>query len=114
MKTMKVLVLNASPKPKTSITLQNSLYLEKKFPSLSFSYIHTGCSVKANEQKIDSTVSEMRDADLIVFSFPVYTFIAPSQLHYFIHLLKDKNYSFEGKKATIITTSKHFYDTTAH
>ncbi len=113
-KTMKVLVLNASPKPKTSITLQNSLYLEKKFPSVPFSYIHIGCSLKANEQKIDRTVEEMRNADLIIFSFPVYTFIAPSQLHYFIHLLKEKNLSFEGKKATAITTSKHFYDMTAH
>lgn len=111
---MKVLVLNASPKAKTSITLQNSLYLEKKFPSHSFSFIHIGCSEKANREKIDSTVDEIRNSDIIIFSFPVYTFLAPSQLHYFIRILKEKSISFEGKSASIITTSKHFYDVTAH
>lgn len=111
---MKVLVLNASPKAKTSITLQNSLYLEKKFPSHSFSYIHIGCSEKANREKIDRTAAEIESSDLVIFSFPVYTFLAPSQLHYFIRILKENNISFDGKYASIITTSKHFYDTTAH
>lgn len=111
---MKVLVLNASPKAKTSITLQNSLYLEKKFPSHSFSYIHIGCSEKANREKIDKTAGEIESSDLVLFSFPVYTFLAPSQLHYFIRILKENGLSFDGKCASIITTSKHFYDTTAH
>ena len=110
---MKILVLNASPKAKTSITLQNVLYLEKKFPEHSFNYIHIGCSKTLNEKNLDSTVSAIQESDLILFSFPVYTFIAPSQLHYFIRLLKEKNLSFPEKKATCITTSKHFYDTTA-
>jgi len=111
---MKILVLNASPKAKTSITLQNSLYLEKKFPKHSFSYLHIGCSKAVNEKNLEKTVYEMKKSDLILFSFPVYTFIAPSQLHYFIRILKENNLSFLGKTATCITTSKHFYDTTAH
>jgi len=111
---MHILVLNASPKAKTSITLQNSLYLEKKFPMHSFSYIHIGCSKTLNEKNLEKTATEIKNSDLILFSFPVYTFIAPSQLHYFIRLLKEHNLSFDGKTATCITTSKHFYDTTAH
>lgn len=46
--------------------------------------------------------------------YPVYTFIAPSQLHRFIELLKASGIDLEGKFATQITTSKHFYDVTAH
>lgn len=111
---MNILVLNASPKAKTSITLQNVLYLEKKFPMHSFSYIHIGCSKTSNEKNLEKTALDIRNSDLILFSFPVYTFIAPSQLHYFIRLLKEHNLSFLSKNATCITTSKHFYDTTAH
>lgn len=59
-------------------------------------------------------VSAMRDADLILFSYPVYTFIAPSQLHRFIAALKASGVDLSGKFVTQITTSKHFYDVTAH
>ena len=60
----------------------------------------------------------MNRADLLVFSYPVYTFIAPSQLHRFIELTKeavaDGRVALTGKYATQISTSKHFYDVTAH
>ena len=111
---MNILVLNASPKAKTSITLQNSLFLEKKYPLHSFKYIHIGVGKNTNEKRLEETAEAVRSSDLVIFSFPVYTFIAPSQLHYFIRLLKENNLSFPGKMATCITTSKHFYDTTAH
>ena len=111
---MNILVLNASPRGDNSITLQSSLYAEKKLPQCSFSFINIGFSKSVNEKKLDEITAAIRNSDLTVFSFPVYTFIAPSQLHYFIRLLREKELSFEGKKATCITTSKHFYDTTAH
>ena len=50
----------------------------------------------------------------MLFSYPVYTFIAPSQLHRFIELVKASGADLTGKMATQITTSKHFYDVTAH
>ena len=56
----------------------------------------------------------MERADLILFSYPVYTFIAPYQLHRFIELIKEHNISLKGKYATQFSTSKHFYDVTAH
>ncbi len=111
---MNILVLNASPKNKSSITLQTSLYLEKKYPTHTFNYHFIGCSKKANETKLSDTLQLISKADICLFSFPVYTFACPSQLHYFIRLLKEKELSFEGKMATAITTSKHFYDVTAH
>ena len=111
---MNILVLNASPKAKTSITLQNALYLEKKFPSHKFEYIHIGVGKETNRRNLEKTVEAVRRNDLALFSFPVYTFLSPSQLNYFIRLLKENNLYFEAKKATCITTSKHFYDMTAH
>ena len=50
----------------------------------------------------------------MIFSYPVYTFIAPSQLHRFIELLKASGVDMTDKYVTQITTSKHFYDMTAH
>ena len=111
---MNILVLNASPKNKTSVTLQTSLYLEKKYPNCTFTYQFIGCSKKANEAKLADTLELISKTDICLFSFPVYTFACPSQLHYFIRLLKEKGLSFEEKVATAITTSKHFYDITAH
>lgn len=46
--------------------------------------------------------------------YPVYTFIVPAQLHRFIELLKASGIKLDGKYAAQISTSKHFYDTTAH
>ena len=56
----------------------------------------------------------MESADAILFSYPVYTFLAPSQLHRFIELVKKNGVNLRGKLATQISTSKHFYDMTAH
>lgn len=111
---MKVLVLNGSPKGKYSITLQTSLFLEKHFPEHEFRYLNVGQSIRSLEKDFSAATGAIKDADLIVFSYPVYTFIAPSQLHRFIELLKASGLDVSGKFVTQITTSKHFYDVTAH
>ena len=50
----------------------------------------------------------------MLFCYPVYTFIAPSQLHRLMELIKTGGVDLSGKLASQITTSKHFYDVTAH
>ncbi|SCG84317.1 iron-sulfur flavoprotein [Proteiniborus sp. DW1] len=111
---MKVLVLNGSPKGDYSITLQTSLYLEKNFPEHKFHFLHVGRYIKSFEKDFSAVSDVITDVDLIIFSYPVYTFIAPSQLHRFIELLKTSGLNLSGKFVTQITTSKHFYDVTAH
>ena len=111
---MKVLVLNGSPKGEYSITLQTSLYLEKRFPEHKFHFIHVGQHIRSFEKDFTAAVDAIKEADLIILSYPVYTFIAPSQLHRFIELLKASGLNVSGKFVTQITTSKHFYDVTAH
>jgi multimeric flavodoxin WrbA len=111
---MKICVINGSPKGKYSITLQTSLYLEKRFPGHSFSYLNAGQRIKALEKDFSEAEKALSDAELLLFSYPVYTFLAPSQLSRFIELLKASGVDLRGRYATQITTSKHFYDMTAH
>ena len=111
---MKVLVLNGSPKGKFSITLHTSFYLEKKYPEHKFQFLNVGQRIKSYEKDFSAAAEAISDSDLVIFSYPVYTFIAPSQLHRFIELLKESGIHLSGKFATQISTSKHFYDVTAH
>ena len=111
---MKILVLNGSPKGENSITLQTLRYLEKKYQLSSLEVLHVGQKIKSLEKDFSSALSAMEKADVLLFSYPVYTFIAPCQLHRFIELMKAHGANVAGKIATQVTTSKHFYDTTAH
>lgn len=111
---MNILVLNGSPKGKYSITLHTSLYLEKLYPNHKFTYLNVGQQIKSLEKNFSKAIELINDADVLLFSYPVYTFIAPSQMHRFIELLKENNLDLSNKFASQITTSKHFYDMTAH
>ena len=111
---MNILIISGSPKGKDSISLHTCLFLEKKFPAHSFSYLHVGAKIKALEKDFLPALEALEAADLIVFCYPVYTFLVPSQLHRFIELMKASGVDFSGKAATQVTTSKHFYDITAH
>ena len=111
---MNVLVLNGSPKGQYSITLQTVLYLEKLHPEYKFEILNVGQRIKSLEKDFSPAIDAVKNADLLLFSYPVYTFIAPSQLHRFIELLKEAKLDLRKKFATQITTSKHFYDVTAH
>ena len=111
---MKILVINGSPKGKYSITLQTFRYLEKLHPEHKFSVLDAGQKIKAFEKDFSAAKEAIENAELIIFSYPVYTFIAPCQLHRFIELMKEKGVSVSGKFVTQFSTSKHFYDITAH
>ena len=111
---MKILVLNGSPKGKYSITLQHTRYLEKLYPDHQFEVLNVGQKIKSLEKDFSSAAEAVEKADVLLFSYPVYTFIAPCQLHKFIELLKAAKLDLSTKYASQITTSKHFYDVTAH
>lgn len=111
---MKILVLNGSPKGENSITLQTVRYLERKYALNALEVLHVGQRIRALEKDFTPAREAIERADLLLFSYPVYTFLAPSQLHRFIELMKAHGVTLNGKLITQITTSKHFYDTTAH
>lgn len=111
---MNILVLNGSPKGDNSVTLQTVLYLAKHFPSDSFEVLCVGQHIKKLEHDRHDVCAKIKAADMLLFSYPVYTFLVPYQLHRFIELLKTDCLCLEGKFAAQISTSKHFYDVTAH
>jgi multimeric flavodoxin WrbA len=111
---MQILVINGSPKGKYSITLQTVEYLKLLHPEHNFQILHAGQTIKALEKDFSPAANAMAQADILLFSYPVYTFIAPCQLHRFIELTKASGICLAGKYASQITTSKHFYDITAH
>ena len=111
---MKTLVLNGSPAGKDSITLQTVEFLKIFFPEQEFNVLHVGKKIKSIEKDFREAKEALEAADLILFCYPVYTFLVPAQLHRFIELIRENGVDISGKYATQISTSKHFYDITAH
>ena len=111
---MNILVLNASPKGKNSTTVHTALYLQALHPEHTFAVLPVGQRIKSYEKDFAPLRCQLEQADLLLFCYPVYTFIAPYQLHRLIELIKADGVDLSGKFASQITTSKHFYDVTAH
>ena len=111
---MNILVLNGSPAGKDSITLYTMLFIQRHFPEHRYDILHVGQQIRRMENEPDLWQEKLRQADLIVFCYPVYTFLVPAQLHRFIELMKESGIPLSGKYATQVSTSKHFYDVTAH
>lgn len=111
---MNILVINGSPKGKNSVTLHTALYLEALHPEHSFTVVHAAQLIRKFEKDFQPMRSALEKSDLILFCYPVYTFVAPYQLHRLMELIKSDGISLKGKIASQITTSKHFYDITAH
>lgn len=111
---LNVLILNGSPAGDNSITLYTLKYIQKHCPGCSFEVLHVGQKIKQYEKDFTPCRDALERANIIVFAYPVYTFLVPAQLHRFIELMKEHKVNIAGKCATQISTSKHFYDITAH
>ncbi len=111
---MEILVISGSPKGKNSITLQTANYLKKRFPENNFEFIYVAQQISSIERDFKKTHMKIKNADLILFCYPVYTFLIPGQMQRFIELLKQHDNLLHDKFIAQITTSKHFYDMTAH
>ena len=111
---MRILVLNGSPAGKDSITLQTVEYLKVLYPEHEYEVLHVGQRIRAYERDFSAAAASLARAELVLFCYPVYTFLVPAQLHRFIELIRENGVDIAGKPATQLTTSKHFYDITAH
>ncbi|MEN6622054.1 MAG: NAD(P)H-dependent oxidoreductase [Smithella sp.] len=116
---MRVTVLNGSPKGDVSVTMQYVNFIAKKFPEHDLKIINISQHIKPiekNEARFKAIVADMEGSDLIIWAFPVYVCLVPSQYKRFIELLFERKATgkLSGKYSTAITTSVHFYDHTAH
>lgn len=73
---MKIAVIKGSPKGQNSITLQSIKYLEKLHPEHEFRELDAGQIIRALERDFARAEEILTWCDSVIFSFPVYTFIA--------------------------------------
>jgi len=117
---MKITVLNGSPKGDISVTMQYVNYIKNKCgEGASYQIFNISKDIgkiEKNKNYLLEIVSHISSSDAVIWAFPVYVFLVPAQLKRFIELIFENGLSnrFSGKYATSITTSVHFFDTTAH
>jgi len=116
---LKIVVLNGSPKGnELSVTMQYIYYIKKIFPEHEFSPINLGqllTNMRLREETFQKILDEIKSSDGIIWAFPVYTRLIPSQLKKFIELLFELNVEeLKEKYAIALSTSMNFYDNTAH
>lgn len=116
---MNIAVLNGSPKGETSVTMQYIRYIGKEFPRHRLAEFPVAQMIKTLEKDrkaFNTIVQAVREADCVIWAFPLYFLLVPSQYKRFIELVfeREAHQAFEGKPAAVITTSIHFFDHTAH
>lgn len=116
---MKIVVLNGSPKGQYSVTLQYVNYIQKKIPQHEIKVLNIAKDIKIIEN--DNTafmeiINQVSGADLVLWSFPVYKGLVPSQDMRFIELIseRDSKNAFRIKYTAAISTSARTMDHTAH
>ena len=116
---MKILVLNGSPKGEVSVTMQYVKYIQKIFPEHELQIENISLNIKKiekDEKEFKKIIDEVKNSDGILWAFPLYVFIVASQYKRFIELISERGAkeAFRDKYTSVITTSIHFYDHTAH
>jgi len=116
---MKIAVLNGSPKGELSVTMQYVKFIQKKFPEHELKIINISNKIKRienDETYFKNIIEEINSSDGVLWAFPLYVFLVASQYKRFIELITEYgvNEVFKNKYTSVLTTSIHFYDHTAH
>src|SRR4030043_198223 len=116
---MKIIVLNGSPKGDLSVTLQYVHFVQKKFPQHELKIVNIASHIKKiekDEKAFQEIIDEVRSSEGVLWAFPLYYLLVPSQYKRFIELIyeRDAQAVFAGKYTATFSTSIHFFDHTAH
>lgn len=116
---MNIAVLNGSPKGPLSVTMQYVRYLEQRFPQHRFEILDVARRIGRivrDEETFRTIMDTVEASDGILWAFPLYVCLVPSQYKHFIELIRERKAegAFHGKYAGVLTTSIHFFDHTAH
>lgn len=116
---MKIIVLNGSPKGDVSVTMQYVHFIQKKFPQHELKILNISQRIEVIERE-DNTfheiISEIRSANGVLWAFPLYYLLVPSNYKRFIELIWERGVedTFNDKYAASLSTSIHFLDHIAH
>lgn len=116
---MNILVLNGSPKGSQGVTAQYVRFLSLMFPQHCFTSVDAARQIRQLEQNnglFIKTMEQVRQADAVLWAFPVYYLLVSAQYKRFIELIWERGAidNFHGKYTAVLTTSIRFYDFTAH
>lgn len=116
---MRIVVLNGSPKGQQSVTMQYVQYIEKRFPRHRFTYIDISEKIQRlekSEQAFNEVIDVVREADGVLWAFPLFYFLVPSQYKRLIELIRERGAgeAFRDKYTAVLTTSIHILDMIAH
>ena len=116
---MKIIVLNGSPKGDISVTMQYVAYIQKRLPQHELKIINISQridKIEKDESVFQGIVDEVRSSDGVLWAFPLYLLLVPSQYKRFIELIWERGAldAFKDRPAAVLTTSIHFFDHTAH
>jgi len=116
---MNITVLNGSPKGNTSVTLQYVHFIQKKFPQHELRVHNISGRIKSiekEEKRFQEVIDDIQTSDGVLWAFPLYYYLVPSQYKRFIELIweRDAREIFRNKYTAVLTTSIHFFDHTAH
>ncbi len=107
---MNIIVLNGSPKGKTSVTLQYIHFLQKKFPEHSYEILHISKMIRRIENDEDyfgEILTKIADSEAVLWASPVYYFLIPSNYKRFIELINERDAKryFHNKYTGFLSTS---------
>ena len=116
---MKISVLNGSPKGMTSVTMQYIHYIQKKYPQHELKIINISQRIHKIEKEpavFQEILDDIQSSDGIIWAFPVYYLLVPSNYKRFIELIRINGAEdiFKNRYTAVLTTSIHFFDHTAH
>jgi len=116
---MKIIVLNGSPKGDLSVTLQYVHFVQKKFPQHELKIVNIASHIKKiekDEKAFQEIIDEVRSSEGVLWAFPLYYLLVPSQYKRFVELIWERKADdvFKNKYTAVLSTSIHFFDHTAH
>lgn len=115
---MKIIVLNGSPKGSISVTVQYVLFIQKKFPQHELKIINISQEIRKiekDEKAFQGIIDEVGSSDGVLWAFPLYFQLVPSQYKRFIELIWERGAenALKNKYTAVLSTSIHFYDHSA-
>jgi len=116
---MEIAVLSGSPKGNLSVTFQYIRFIQKKFPQHKFKIHHISHDIlklEKDSRAFSSVIDDVKKSDAVLWAFPLYVFLVPSQYKRFIELIWERavQNAFKHKYTSVLSTSIHFFDHTAH